>query len=73
MDLVFGAHVIEEDEDTQFKQTSDQFIVHPGWDKEKLINDIALVKLRTPVPDTQYIKHIKIASGDDSFAGKEGV
>lgn len=72
MDLVFGAHTIEGNEETQVKETSDEFIIHPGYDKGQLINDIALVKLRAPAPETEYIKVVKVASGAETYAGREG-
>ncbi|XP_018565738.1 brachyurin-like [Anoplophora glabripennis] len=73
VDVVLGAHDIGEVEDTQVRSTSDEFVIHPGWDKQKLVNDIALVKLKAPVLETSYIKVIKIAKGADTFAGKEGL
>ncbi|KAJ8916593.1 hypothetical protein NQ315_000237 [Exocentrus adspersus] len=73
VDLIFGAHAIEESENSQIKQTSTEFIIHSGWDEGDLINDIALVKLRAPVPETNYIKMIKItADGGNTFAGDHG-
>lgn len=72
IDLIFGAHAIEEKEDTQIRQTSTEFIIHSGWDEGELVNDIALVKLPTPIEETDYVKVIKISTDTVTYAGEQG-
>ncbi|KAG5880061.1 hypothetical protein JTB14_034692 [Gonioctena quinquepunctata] len=73
VDLIFGAHNVSATEDTQVRVTSSQFIVHPNWVKATKKNDIALIKLSTPIKETANIKTIKIASGTSTFAGSQGI
>lgn len=72
MSLIFGAHDITENESTQIHVASNNFIVHPGWDSKKLVNDIALVKLPSPITKTKAIKCINLVSGKDTYAGSKG-
>lgn len=70
--LIFGAHDITTQESTQIRLTSTQYIIHNGWNSKALKNDIALIKLPSPVNETNYIKPVKIASGKNTFAGSKG-
>lgn len=72
MTLILGAHAITENEPTQIRVTSKNFIVHPQWDTKKLVNDIALVKLPSPIKETNAIKYIKIAVGKNTYSGSKG-
>lgn len=46
--LHFGAHHIQQEED-RVEMLSTEFIVHEEWDRDKVRNDIALIKLPEPV------------------------
>lgn len=70
--MIFGAHAIEENEDTQIRQTSTEYVIHSAWDEDELINDIGLVKLPTPIEETDYIKIIKISTNTENYAGEQG-
>ncbi|KAK7071889.1 hypothetical protein SK128_021710 [Halocaridina rubra] len=48
VDVVLGAHNINEAEPDQVVITSTQFVVHGNWDYNNLANDVALLKLSTP-------------------------
>lgn len=69
--LIIGAHDITQQEPTQIRVTSTNFIIHKGWDAKALINDIALVKLPSAIKETSSIKVIKIASDKSSYAGSK--
>ncbi|XP_018565725.1 brachyurin-like [Anoplophora glabripennis] len=73
IELIFGAHNIEEVEETQVRQTSSQFVIHSGWDESELIHDIAVVRLPTPIVETDYIKIIRISPNTETYAGEQGL
>ncbi|XP_060532781.1 chymotrypsin BII-like [Cylas formicarius] len=72
VDVILGAHDIKHNESSQIRQTSDHFVVHPGWNSDDLLNDIALIRLAKPVDESDYVKIIKIATGKNSYAGNNG-
>lgn len=47
--MVLGAHKIKEEEDTQIRVVTTEFLHHEDWSRFTLTNDIALVKLPEPV------------------------
>lgn len=49
IEVTLGAHNIREEEATQVKITSKDFIVHERWQRLTLQNDIALIRLPTDV------------------------
>lgn len=72
MSLIIGAHDITEQESTQLRVSSNKFIIHPQWNEKKLENDIALVKLPSPIKETSAIKSIQVVSGKNTYAGTKG-
>ncbi|XP_063599993.1 chymotrypsin BII-like [Penaeus indicus] len=66
VEVVLGAHNIFEAEDTQVTMSSSDFFTHEDWDSFSLANDIALVRLPTPVDFTESIAPVKLPSSDIS-------
>nr|XP_027209997.1 chymotrypsin BII-like [Penaeus vannamei] len=52
VEVVLGAHNLFEAEDTQVTMSSSDFFAHEDWDSFTVANDIALVRLPTPVEFT---------------------
>jgi len=71
--LAFGAHNISAgDESTRQGQSTSDYVVHPQYDSNALINDVALVKLGGAVTLNQYVQVVKLADGSDTYAGQQG-
>ncbi|KAG9511148.1 Serine proteinase stubble, partial [Fragariocoptes setiger] len=51
---------------------ADTVIIHPEYDAKTLENDIALVKLKQPVPYREDIQPICLPAVDEDFAGLDG-
>ena len=49
VNVVMGAHNIRENESTQVSVTSTNFFTHENWNSFLLTNDLALIKLPSPV------------------------
>jgi len=64
VDVVMGAHNINQDEDTQVKVTSYEFFVHEDWDSFNIVNDLALIKLPSPVSLNSNINTVGLPSSD---------
>jgi secreted trypsin-like serine protease len=47
-----------------------QVFLHPTWNEEEVLDDIALIKLSRPVTYNQYISPICLASKQYNFGGK---
>lgn len=54
-EVILGAHNKNIVESTQVRITATQFTMHPDWNSRKLQNDVALIKLPTPVTFTRNI------------------
>ena len=52
--MYFGAHNIWQDEETQIERVSHDFQIHEEWESDILKNDIALIKLTTPIEYSNY-------------------
>ncbi|XP_037799897.1 chymotrypsin BII-like [Penaeus monodon] len=65
---VDSAHNLFEAEDTQVTMSSSDFFTHEDWDSFSLANDIALVRLPTPVDFTESIAPVRLPSSDISVA-----
>nr|XP_027216555.1 chymotrypsin BI-like [Penaeus vannamei] len=59
-----GAHNLQEAESSQVTMTSEDIIVHEGWDSQTLRNDIALVRLPEPVTSNEYISFVGLPDAD---------
>lgn len=70
--IILGAHEIYKKESTQIRDVSGIFKIHPDFDENTFSNDIALVKLSSPIKETDAIKIVKIAAGNNSFSGLRG-
>lgn len=44
-----------------------QIVLHPNYDSDSSDNDIALLKLSSPVTFTDYIRPVCLAAGDSVF------
>lgn len=54
--VILGAHSINVLEPEQKRYTSTNIVIHPGWDEEQFINDVALVILPSNVQlDRKYL------------------
>ncbi|KAG5886288.1 hypothetical protein JTB14_001507 [Gonioctena quinquepunctata] len=73
IEVILGAHNVTAEEDTQVRLVSTEFIIHEGWNKSLLVNDIALVKLPSSVKETDAIRTIDIAAGTNQFDGESAV
>jgi len=72
--LIFGAqNVTDTTEKSQVRMTSKNFIIHEGWNPTLLVNDIALIKLDTPITLTSDIKTITLAKGSNAYSNQEGI
>ena len=49
IEVVAGAHLINEDEKTQVRQISTDFFAHPDYDAANIRNDVALIHLSEPL------------------------
>ncbi|XP_065169021.1 brachyurin-like [Atheta coriaria] len=62
IEVVLGAHKIKEEEDTQIRVVTTEFLHHEDWSRFTLTNDIALVKLPEPVEFNDNIQSIGLPS-----------
>ena len=60
--VTLGAHNKNIVESTQVRITATEFTMHPKWNSAKLQNDVALIKLPTPVTFTR-----KLSTNDNDF------
>ncbi|KAJ8982608.1 hypothetical protein NQ317_005080 [Molorchus minor] len=73
VEIILGAHTITEDEDTQLRVTSEDFVYHSDWNTTTLVNDIGFIKLPEPVEENDYIGIVKIATGNETYSGNLGM
>ncbi|XP_047486671.1 chymotrypsin BII-like [Penaeus chinensis] len=64
VEVVMGAHNIQEAEPSQVTMTSENIIVHEEWDSHTLKNDIALIRLPEPVTSNEYISFVGLPDAD---------
>ncbi|XP_047486669.1 chymotrypsin BII-like [Penaeus chinensis] len=64
VDVVMGAHNIRQNEATQVSMTSTDFFTHEHWNSHSLTNDLALIKLPSPVQFNDFIGAVKLPSSD---------
>jgi hypothetical protein len=67
-----GAHDTQEPEPGAVELLASKIIVHPDWNRERVANDIALVKLNFPIEYSQQIVPICLidSSCDNFFPGQ---
>ncbi|XP_038052116.1 uncharacterized protein LOC119724889 isoform X2 [Patiria miniata] len=63
--LVFGSSLLDTPSDYPHAYRIAQFFIHPGYNNLRFHNDIALVKLATPVRYTDTIQPACLETGDD--------
>jgi secreted trypsin-like serine protease len=71
----FGPNEIEVDGVRKFpvlQMLADTVIVHPNYDSKTLENDLALIKLKRPVPYREDIQPICLPNLDEDFTGLDG-
>ncbi|XP_047486378.1 chymotrypsin BI-like [Penaeus chinensis] len=66
VEVVLGAHNIRENEASQVSIVSTDFFTHENWNSWLLTNDIALIKLPSPVSTNSNIKTVRLPSSDVS-------
>ncbi|XP_042889047.1 chymotrypsin BI-like [Penaeus japonicus] len=64
VEVVMGAHNIRQHEPSQVSMTSYNFFTHESWNSWFLKNDIALIKLPSPVAFNQYIQAVRLPAFD---------
>lgn len=68
---VVGAHKQSEASANELRIEIAEIIVHPQWDRKKIVNDIALVKLSKPIDlDNTKLNAICIGPSTDNIEGK---
>lgn len=70
VDIIFGADDREKANPDQVEQDvlAANFIIHPEWNRNLLQNDIALIKLVTPIKFTDRIQPVGLLSRFDETA-----
>jgi secreted trypsin-like serine protease len=58
-------------EGTELKVGMSKVVVHPGWDRRNMNNDIALLKLSRSVQFTNYIQPACLPSGDAQIGSRQ--
>ena len=51
LDVVAGIHDLDDPDPNFVRRTITQIVVHPDWDEDTFDNDMALLKLSSPVPE----------------------
>ncbi|XP_042857306.1 chymotrypsin BII-like [Penaeus japonicus] len=64
VEVVMGAHNIQIIEASQLTMSSTDFFTHESWDSFSLTNDIALIKLPSPVEFNDYIQPVSLPAMD---------
>lgn len=73
LEVILGAHNISKTEPTQVILTPEIYKIHPKWDDSSLVNDIALIKLPTPVKTDIIIRTVALPKNDNNdYAGQRG-
>jgi len=62
--VVVGEHDWKKVEGTEVEHKVEKVVVHPGWDRAAINNDIALLKLKKPVTFTKFVQPACMPSGD---------
>lgn len=73
--ITLGAHNISQPEaEGQVVMVSEEYILHPNFQLNVLVNDISLVRLPLPVEFTDHIQPIKLPTmEDDDVVGRKGI
>ncbi|KRY91110.1 Chymotrypsin-C, partial [Trichinella pseudospiralis] len=67
----FASHDMSTEEPLRKKRTSAKIITHDGYQKHQVsINDIALVKLKKPIPYSSYVRSVCLPQSGDKIQGK---
>ncbi|XP_063919506.1 brachyurin-like [Zophobas morio] len=64
--IILGAHRPFDLEDSQVELVSTEITIHENYDNEEIVNDIAVIKLPTPVEFNNYIDPIALPSFSDA-------
>ncbi|KAJ8982906.1 hypothetical protein NQ317_004560 [Molorchus minor] len=65
VEITLGAHNIDESEDGQVTLISTEFIIHPDYDRDSMVNDIALIGLPSDVPFNGNIDRVVLPGRGD--------
>ncbi|XP_046734117.1 brachyurin-like [Diprion similis] len=75
-EVVLGAQYIREDESTQVVLQVAEIIVHENWDTRNIRNDLALLRLPSPIQFSERIQPIRLPSRSqvgETFASDTGI
>lgn len=70
--VLLGVHDITTREPTLLQIKSRDFIIHENYNTKNYDNDIAFVKLPSPIKLTNAIKIVKVATGSNTYQGSTG-
>ncbi|KAL3270796.1 hypothetical protein HHI36_021319 [Cryptolaemus montrouzieri] len=74
LEVILGAHNISKKERTQLIIEPKNYTIHPDWNPELLINDIALIKLPKPVKIGLSKRTVRLPKDDKkNYAGQKGI
>lgn len=45
-------------------------IIHPSYDSTRIVNDLALLRLDSPVPMTEKVRPVCLPTANQNFEGK---
>uniref|UniRef100_A0A1B0FLW7 Peptidase S1 domain-containing protein n=1 Tax=Glossina morsitans morsitans TaxID=37546 RepID=A0A1B0FLW7_GLOMM len=48
-------------------------IIHPSYDSTRIVNDLALLRLDSPVPMTEKVRPVCLPTANQNFEGKTGI
>ena len=70
--ISLGRQSLEGDNPNEVSRDVAQIILHPNYDSDSTDNDIALLKLSSPVSFTDYVRPVCLAAGDSVFNNGTG-
>ncbi|XP_062383002.1 uncharacterized protein LOC134070625 [Sardina pilchardus] len=65
--VYLGRQTQESSNPNEVSRSADRILVHPNYDSDTVNNDIALIRLSSPVAFTDFIRPVCLAAGDSVF------
>ncbi|XP_063230454.1 chymotrypsin BI-like [Bacillus rossius redtenbacheri] len=60
MQVILGVHNLSQMDGSEVNLTSTEFYIHPGWNRQNISNDIALIKLPSKVQYNENIQPVRL-------------